>query len=77
MKTFRGSVIAVALLAAALVLAWWVKPAAFQSSIEEGDTIFSFEKHELVRVSVNRPGDESIVLVEADGQWVIEQTVIS
>lgn len=74
MKPFRGSVIAVAVLIAALILAWWVKPAAFQSEIEEGGTIFSFEKHELVRVAVNRPGDESIVLVEADGQWMIEQT---
>ena len=36
--------------------------------------IFSFEKHELSRVEVVRPDAEPIVLVEVDGQWVIEGT---
>ena len=74
MKAFRGSMIAAALLLAALVLVWWVKPAVFEPTIVEGSNIFSFEKHELVRVAVERPGDESIVLLEAEGQWIIEQT---
>ncbi|MEC8425520.1 MAG: DUF4340 domain-containing protein, partial [Myxococcota bacterium] len=36
--------------------------------------IFEFEKHEVVRVEVVKPGDEAVVLVETDGRWGIEGT---
>lgn len=38
----------------------------------EGPQLFSFEKHELVRIEVTRPDQEPIILVEQDGAWIIE-----
>ena len=72
MKAFRGSLIAVLLLGVVVALLVWLKPVVLQPELVEGDAIFSFEKHELVKVEVARAEDGPVVLVEVDGQWIIE-----
>jgi hypothetical protein len=74
MKAFRGSAVALALLVCAFALVWVLKPAVFHAPVVEGQNIFSFEKHELVRVSVERPEGETVVLLEEQGQWIIENS---
>lgn len=73
MKPFRGTLIAAGLLALVAVLWFLVKPPA----VEEADgqqRLFTFEKHELVKVDVRCSQSEPIVLVETDGKWSIEGT---
>ncbi|MEC8192035.1 MAG: DUF4340 domain-containing protein [Myxococcota bacterium] len=74
MKAFRGSLIAVALLGLVAAVVVQLKPSVLQPGLVEGDTIFSFEKHELVKVEVTRAEGAPVVLVETDGQWIIEGT---
>jgi len=72
MKAFRGSALALALLVGAFVLVWILKPGLFDRASVGESTIFSFEKHELVRVDVRRPDGTSVVLLEEEGRWIIE-----
>ena len=74
MKAFRGSLVALVLFGVVFALVRWLQPTVLAPEIQEGDAIFSFEKHELSRVEVVRPEADPIVLVEVDGQWVIEGT---
>jgi hypothetical protein len=72
MKVFRGSALALALLLVAFVFVWFLKPGLFDRGSVHEDGLFSFEKHELVRVDVRRPDGTSVVLVEEEGRWIIE-----
>lgn len=74
MKAFRGSLITLVLFAVVVGLVRWLQPSVLAPEIQEGDAIFSFEKHEMTRVEVVRPDAEAVVLAERDGQWVIEGT---
>ena len=74
MKAYRGSLIAVFVMVLLAVLVKWQQPAFLGPTVSEGDQIFSFEKHELSRVSVERPGEDAIVLMEQDGTWIIESS---
>ena len=75
MKAFRGTAIAALLLAIVAAIVWWARPEVF-SGVQEGDPpkIFSFEKHDMVRVDVQRPDGTQVALVERDGRWVIAGT---
>ena len=66
MKAFRGSLVALVLFGVVFALVRWLQPAVLAPEIQEGDAIFSFEKHELSRVEVVRPDAEPIVLVEVE-----------
>ncbi len=72
MKAFRGSALALVLLVGAFALVWFLKPGLFDRASVREDGLFSFEKHELVRVDVTRPDGTSVVLVEEEGRWIIE-----
>jgi len=72
MKTFRGSLLAISIMVVLAAVIMWQRPTLFAPTVSEGAQIFSFEKHELMRVAVERPDDDTVVLVERDGQWVIE-----
>ena len=72
MKAFRGTLVALVVLLIVGALVWTQRPAVFDAEVVEGARIFQFEKHELVRVEVDRPEAERIVLVERDGEWSIE-----
>jgi len=74
MKTFRGSLLALAIMLGLALILKWQRPAFFGPTMGEGSQIFSFEKHELIRVAVQRADDDPIVLVEQDGQWLIESS---
>ena len=72
MKAFKGTLVAAVVLVVVGALVWTQRPAVFTPDVVEGTRIFQFEKHELVRVEVDRPQAERIVLVEQDGGWIIE-----
>ena len=72
MKAFKGTLVATVVLVVVGALVWTQRPAVFTPDVVEGTRIFQFEKHELVRVEVDRPQAERIVLVEQDGGWIIE-----
>jgi len=74
MKAFRGSAMALLVLVVVGVLVWILKPAMFENDPVGNPQIFRFEKHEVVRVEVQRPDGDNVVLAEQDGQWVIEAT---
>lgn len=82
MKAFRGTIAAAAVLLIAVVAFLAVRPQLQDDGPVGHPQLFQFEKHELVRVEVLRPvvedgavtGSDSIVLVEEDGQWIIEGT---
>lgn len=74
MKAFRGTLIAAVLFLVVGLVVWALRPAPKTPDAIEGVRIFEFEKHELVRVHVERPGVDPITLVEKDGQWSIEGT---
>jgi hypothetical protein len=73
MKAFRGTFLAAGLL---LVVggAWYLLKPDIEETTEGGPRLFEFEKHELARVSVQRPDGNNVVLVEKDGKWTIEGT---
>jgi hypothetical protein len=75
MKAFRGTAIAALLLAIVAAIVWWARPEVF-SGVTEGahPKIFSFEKHDMVRVDVLRPDGTQVSLVEQDGRWLIAGT---
>ena len=72
MKAFRGTLVALVVLVVVGALVWTQRPTVFAPEVVEGTRIFQFEKHELVRVEVDRPEAERIVLIERDGGWLIE-----
>lgn len=74
MKAFKGTLVASLVLLVVGALVWTQRPTVFAPDVVEGTRIFQFEKHELVRVEVDRPEAERIVLVEQDGGWIIEAT---
>ncbi len=74
MRAFRGSAIAVVFLCIAIGIVMWMRPSLMSASVVEGDNIFSFEKHALVRVEVLRPDGTDVELAEIDGVWKIVAT---
>ncbi|NOY25937.1 MAG: hypothetical protein GXP62_08710, partial [Oligoflexia bacterium] len=74
MKAFRGTLIAALLLVMVGVLVFFLRPTPTNPKAVDGVRIFDFEKHELVRVHVERPGADPITLVEKDGRWTIQGT---
>lgn len=82
MKAFRGTLIAALVLVLAAVAFLIVRPDVASDEVVGHPQLFQFEKHELTRVEVLRPvvaggkvtSSDSIVLVEQDGQWIIEGT---
>jgi hypothetical protein len=74
MKAFRGTAMAMLALVLVGAMVWLFKPTMFAPSPVGNPQLFRFEKHELVRVEVQRPEGDNVVLVEQDGQWVIEAT---
>lgn len=75
MKAFRGTILAALALVALAVVVFLVKPDLLSGDAETGPPrIFEFEKHEVVKVEVVKPGEGPVVLVEKDGQWTIEGT---
>ncbi|RME27664.1 MAG: DUF4340 domain-containing protein [Deltaproteobacteria bacterium] len=74
MKAFRGSLVAALLLLVVGVAFWLLRPPVEDRTPDEGVRIFDFEKHELVKVHVERPGAEPITLEERDGRWIIAGT---
>ena len=78
MKAFRGTLIALGLLAvvggAYFVLGPKQTPRA-NTREEECNRLFSFEKHELMRVDIDRPsaeGDDLAFSEHDDGEWYLE-----
>jgi hypothetical protein len=75
MKAFRGTILAAVALVALALVVFLVKPDLLSGDEDAGPPrIFEFEKHEVVKVEVVKPGEDSVVLVEKDGQWTIEGT---
>ncbi len=74
MKAFRGSLLAALLLIAVAAAFWLLRPQTDDTLPDEGVRIFSFEKHELVKVHVERPDADPITLQEQDGRWLIAGT---
>ena len=74
MKAFRGTLLALVALVLVAAVVYMVKPPSSGEAQSDAVRLFSFEKHELVRISVVQPGSEPIVLSEEDGQWRIEGT---
>lgn len=74
MKAFRGTLIAAALLLVVAALVFWNRPPPQGDQPAVGVRIFTFEKHELVSVRVERPGTDPLTIVEKDGSWIIEGT---
>ena len=74
MKAFKGTAISLLVLALVGMLVWSQRATVFTPEVVEGTRIFQFEKHELVRVEVDRPQADRIVLLERDGRWIIEGT---
>ena len=63
MKVFRGTLGAAVALLLLLLLVFVVEPEMLSVADESGPPrIFEFEKHEVVRVEVVKPGDEAVVL---------------
>ena len=72
MKAFRGSLLA----GLALLLVWggfamWDSPQNNLSANEEAKPLFRFEKHDVVRIEIERP-DDRIVLSEGENGWTLE-----
>ena len=75
MKAFRGTLIAAVALVLVAVVVLVVRPDLLDGETPAGPPrIFEFEKHEVVRVEVVKPGEDPVVLAEQDGQWTIEGT---
>lgn len=75
MKAFRGTILAAIALVALAAVVFLVKPDLLSGEEDSGPPrIFEFEKHEVVKVQVKKPGEDAVVLVEKDGQWTIEGT---
>jgi hypothetical protein len=74
MKAFRGTLIAAAVLLGVGASYLVLRPDLTVEDAASGPRLFAFEKHELVKVRVQRPGAEDVVLVENDGKWAIEGT---
>jgi len=74
MKAFRGTLAAAVVLALVAVFFLVVKPELGTPEPVGHPKLFQFEKHELVRVQVDRTDGDSIILEEVDGHWVIEGT---
>lgn len=74
MKAFRGTLIAAVLLILVGVALLVLRPAVFAPAPEGPKRLFTFEKHELVKVDVRRPDGTQIALVEKDGEWRIDGT---
>ncbi len=74
MQAFRGTLIAALALILVAVAYFVLRPEPTEKVVDEAPRLFAFEKHELVRVAVQRPDGTSVVLVEADGEWKIEGT---
>ncbi len=74
MKAFRGTLAAAVLLALVLAVTGWLKPDLLMGEPVGHPRLFRFEKHELVRVDVQRPDGDNISLMEQDGAWIIEAT---
>jgi len=74
-KAFRGTLVAAVALALLAAVVFFVKPDLLTGEEDAGPPrLFEFEKHEVVRVQVDRPDGERVVLLEKDGAWIIEST---
>jgi hypothetical protein len=71
-KAFRGTLIAAVVLAVVVGLVWWLDPAPELVQVQEDVPLFRFEKPELVRVVIHRPGDELVLAEQEDGSWIVE-----
>ncbi|MFT5682684.1 MAG: hypothetical protein ACI8RZ_003608 [Myxococcota bacterium] len=75
MKTFRGTLLALIVLALVAGVVLMVKPTTTGVEIDgDGERLFTFEKHELVRIQVTQPGKEPVALIEEEAQWLIDGT---
>jgi len=74
MKAFRGTLLAALILGLVALIVVLLRPASQGPATPDGVRIFDFEKHELVKVHVERPDAEPITLAEHDGRWMIEGT---
>ncbi|MDG1480520.1 MAG: DUF4340 domain-containing protein [Myxococcota bacterium] len=75
MKAFRGTILALIVLALVAGVVFMLKPPAVDVGVEgDGERLFTFEKHELVRIEVTQPGKEPVALIEEDAQWLIDGT---
>jgi hypothetical protein len=75
MKAFRGTLLALIVLALVAGVVFLVRPPSTEVTVDgEGERLFTFEKHELVRIEVTQPDKAAVALVEEDGQWLIEGT---
>lgn len=74
MKAFRGTLLALVALVLVAAVVFMVMPPSDNVVQSDAVRLFSFEKHELVRISVVQPGNDPIVLFEEDGQWRIDGT---
>ena len=72
MNSFRGTLISAGF-AAVLGIGWYVQQPQSKAP-KANEQLFQFEKHELVKVEINRPESQSLVLEELDGQWKISGT---
>ena len=72
MKAFRGTFLALLALVLIGLVVWFLRPTV-ESPVGEV-RLFDFEKHELVRVEVERSDGSTVALAEKDGQWTIEGT---
>lgn len=72
MKEFKGTFISL-IFVAVLTIGWFLSqpPTLIPTT---GDQLFDFEKHELTKVEIQRPDDESLVLIENGAEWFIEET---
>ena len=74
MKAFRGTLLGLVLLAVIAAVVFALKPDSTEGPSGDAVRLFTFEKHELVHIKVEQPDSEPIVLLEEDGQWLIEDT---
>ncbi|MEC7986396.1 MAG: DUF4340 domain-containing protein [Myxococcota bacterium] len=70
MKELRGALLALVVLGVVAVL--YFSGGTQEVKTEESKEIFRFEKHELIRVEIEQPGREPLVLTESEGAWTIE-----
>lgn len=74
MKAFRGTLVMAVALVALAIIVLVARPDLLEGDPEGPPQIFAFEKHEVVRVEVQRPDGSTVALVETDGRWSIEGT---